>query len=322
VQKLYLAVLTVTLASSPLLADTVELVTGDLLHGTVVEQTEQVVVFNHPVLGRVVLPLDKVQAVMITAKQADAAPPLTTPHEQAVQAPPATATPNIDDSQTLSQKLLPGWDKHFELGFNGSDGNSQTFTLRSAFKATREDDHKRWNLDATYYRNEDDGNRTRNEFTGEVTRDWLMPDSPWFKFASSKFEYDEFQDWESRVSGFAGVGNVILDTPRHNLIGKAGLGGSYPFGTVNELVPETLLGLEWIYQINDRQKLESYVTVFPSLDEFGESRTLAGTAWSIQIDEADGISLKFGIENEYESRTEGTAKHNDAKYYGALVFDF
>ena len=106
------------------------------------------------------------------------------------------------------------------------------------------------------------------------------------------------------------------------MIGRAGLGGSYEFGSVNELVPEALLGLEWVYTINERQTLSSYVTVYPSLDDFGESRTVAGAAWTIAIDEADGISLKLGIDNEYESRTEGSSKNNDVKYYGALVFDF
>ncbi len=309
--RLPLAVLTVSITASALTADTVELVQGDLLHGTVIEQSEQAVVIDHPVMGQISLPVDQVKAVLITAEDADAV----------LKSSEADAPPT-DDAHAIPQTLLPGWDKHFELGFNGSDGNSQTFNLNAAFGATKADDFNRDQLSATYFRNNDDGNRTRNEFTAEAVHDWLMPDSPWFKFASAKLEYDEFQDWETRASGFVGVGKQLVDTDKHNLIGRAGLGASYEFGTINELVPEALFGLEWIYHINDRQTLESYVTVFPDLDEFGESRTQAGTAWTLAIDETDGISLKFGVDNEYESKTGGTAKHNDVKYYGALVFDF
>jgi len=323
VRNFYSAIVITSVVSTPLFADSVELISGDLLHGTVVEQSDRVVILDHPVLGRIELPAGQVQAVLVTPDREEDDAGTATPGQAAEKnRTQAAAVPNEDESKALWGKLLAGFDKHFELGFNGSDGNSQTFNLNSAFLATKEDEDARWKLSATYYQNNDDGNRTRNEFVAEAVRDWLMPDSRWFKFANGRLEYDEFQDWRTRTSGFAGVGKLLVDTPKHNLIGRAGLGGSYEFGTVNELVPEALVGLEWVYQINSRQKLESHVTVFPDLDEFGESRALASTAWSIQIDEADNISLKFGLYDEYESKTQSTTKHNDVKFYGALVFDF
>ncbi len=298
-------------------ADSVELVTGDLLHGTVVEQTDSTVVLEHPIMGNVTLPVDQVKAVLVT--EGDGGEAVVTPEPEPEPEPEVEP---IVDKDSFSQNILPGWDKHFELGFNGSEGNSQTLNIHSAFKATEEDDHHRWLLGSRFFQNKDNGMRTRNEFSAEATHDWLMPDSPWFKFATVKYQYDEFQDWKSRASGFVGVGKQLAETDKHDLIGRVGIGASYEFGTVNELVPEALLGLEWVYTINERQKLESHVTVFPDLAEFGESRTVAGAAWTLKVDEADGISLKFGVDNEYESRTEGNAKHNDVKYYGALVFDF
>lgn len=307
--------LAVPLCCGTLLADTVELVTGDLLHGTVAERSESAVVIEHPVLGRVTLPADQVKAVTLAsdAPAEDA---------EAIPAEPPAAVAEAAAPNGLSQKLLPGWDKHFELGFTGTDGNTQTSSVSVGFAALRENDEERTKLALSVFRNEDDGTRTRNEAAGELTHDWLMPGSPWFKFINAKLEYDEFRDWETRASVFVGVGKQLIDNDKHSVIGRAGIGGSYEYGTVNEPVLEALFGLEWVYTINERQTLSSYVTVFPDLDEFGESRVLAGSAWTIKIDEADGMSLKLGIENEYESRTEGTAKHNDVKYYGALVFDF
>lgn len=310
----FMAAALAVFVSIPLVsADTVELVTGDLLHGTVTEQTNSAVVLTHPVLGEVTLPIDKVRGVLITSDEGGAT---------VVEAPAEPGPDEIEKAIALSSQLLPGWDKHFELGFSGTDGNSQTSNGTLGFNALREDDEDRSKIDISYFRSDDDGNRTRNEASGEATHDWLMPGSPWFKFVNGKLEYDEFQDWETRASAFAGVGKQLRENDRHSVIGRAGLGASYEFGSVNELVPEALLGLEWIYTINERQSLSSYVTLHPNLDDFGESRTLAGTAWTIKIDEADGISLKLGIDNTYESRTGGSAKHNDVKYYGALVFDF
>ncbi len=305
------AVVSLSIASTPVWADSVELVTGDLLHGTVLEQTDAAVVLEHPIMGNVTLPVDQVKAVLVTADG-----------EEVVVTPEPEEEAPLIDKDSFSQNILPGWDKNFELGFNGSEGNSQTFNIHSVFDATQEDDYNRTRLGARFFQNKDDGTRTRNEFIAEGTHDWLMPDSPWFKFATVKYQYDEFQDWEDRLSAFVGVGKQLIETDKHDLIGRVGIGGSYEFGSINELVPEALFGLEWVYTINERQTLASYVTVFPDLDEFGESRTIAGAAWTLAVDEADGISLKFGIDNEYESKTGGTAKHNDVKYYGALVFDF
>lgn len=295
--------------STPLVsADTVELVTGDLLHGTVTEQSDSAVVISHPLLGEVTLPIDQVQGVTVTSEEGEAPPP------------PQPESSEL--TQYLSDKLLPGWDKHLEAGFSGTDGNTQTSNIRVGFGALRENDHERTKLGLSHFRAEDDGTRTRNEAAASLVHDWLMPGSPWFKFATGKLEYDEFKDWETRVSAFLGVGKQIYDGPKNNLIGRVGLGGSYEFDSINELVPEALLGLEWVHTISDSQTLSAHVTLYPDLDEFGESRTVAGAAWTIEIDEADGISLKFGIDNEYESRTEGASKHDDVKYYSALVFDF
>jgi putative salt-induced outer membrane protein YdiY len=315
-RELYAVVLTLPLCSGTLHADTVELISGEVLHGTITEQQDLGVTLDHPVLGTVKLSADQIKQYQIASEDAQA--------EEQPQAPaePAAVVAEAAAPNGLSQKILPGWDKHFELGFTGTDGNTQTSNLAVGFAALRENDEERTKLNLSAFRAEDDGTRTRNEAAGELTHDWLMPESPWFKFVTGKLEYDEFKDWETRASAFIGVGKQIYDGPKNNLIGRAGIGGSYEFDSINEVVPEALFGLEWVYNINERQKLTSYVTVYPDLDEFGESRTLAGSAWSIKIDEADGLSLKLGIDNEYESRTEGTSKHNDVKYYAAVVFDF
>ncbi len=315
-----------SLVSMSALADTVELQTGDRLHGQIVEQNDSHLVLQHPVLGPLNLPAEQIKSVKVEEDEPQAqqnAPAEASAEQAKADSPHASEPPEAQAfGQRLSSRIFPGWDKHFELGLTGTDGNTQTSNVRVGFSALREDGEQRTKLGMNHFRAEDDGVLTRNEAAGEVTQDWLMPGSPWFKFANGKLEYDQFKDWETRASGFFGVGKQILDTDKHNLIGRVGGGGSYEFDSINEFVPEAMLGLEWVYAINDHQTLTGYVTVFPDLDEFGESRTLAGGAWTIKIDQADGLSLKLGIDNEYESRTEGSAMHNDVKYYGSLVFDF
>ncbi|MDP7348921.1 MAG: hypothetical protein QF735_11835, partial [Phycisphaeraceae bacterium] len=63
-------------------------------------------------------------------------------------------------------------------------------------------------------------------------------------------------------------------------------------------------------------------TVYPELAEFGELRITLAVDWQLKIDQADDISLKVGLKNEYESGTEGDAEHNDLKYYLMLLHGF
>ena len=156
------------------------MVTGEQLHGKVTEQTDTSVAISHPILGEMTIPMEQVQGVLVTSEAG------------AAEIPPPPPEP-VNLKKNMSNKLLPGWDKYFELGFTGSDGNTQTSTVSVGFSAFRENDHERTKLDLSHFRYEDDGARTRNEAAGELVHDWLMPDSPWFKFMALKLEYDEFK---------------------------------------------------------------------------------------------------------------------------------
>ena len=65
-----LALLVAALPAPAAMADTVELVGGDVIHGKVVEQTDDLVVIEHETLGRLELPADQVASVTIAAEEA------------------------------------------------------------------------------------------------------------------------------------------------------------------------------------------------------------------------------------------------------------
>jgi len=101
------------------------------------------------------------------------------------------------------------------------------------------------------------------------------------------------------------------------------MGAIKEFNSPDEDVrPEALAGVDFSWQINERQSLNFSNYVYPDLGETGEFRNVTAVDWTIKIDQADGLSLKFGINNEYESNAPSDAEKNDLKYFGALVFDF
>ncbi|MEM1211785.1 MAG: DUF481 domain-containing protein [Planctomycetota bacterium] len=297
--------------ASPVWADSVQLQTGETLDGEITGQSDTAINLKHPVLGPLIIPREQVQSVVDT----DAEP---------VEAPAAEPEPASDPGPVFgpSQWFLPGFEKNFEAGLNGSSGNSETLNLYANFNAKKETDAARWDILARYFRSSDDGDTSDNEFTLAFTRDWLLTDKAYFFFAQGKYEYDQFEAWEHRVSGYGGVGYTFYDEPDFELRGRAGAGPIYEFGDVDELTWEAVLGIEGVWRISESQEFTFANTLLPSLSDGGEYRNLTSLAYSIAVDTANGVSLKFGIENEYDSDPAAGDDQNDLKYFGAVVLTF
>ena len=286
------------LPAAPARAGTVLLTNDDELTGVITERDEQGVTLQHQDLGT--LRLDESNIASVTLKESD----------------PAYVVPP-------EPTFLLGWDKTLSAGINGSQGNTDALNIYASFDTSYEDKQHRWAIEADLFYAEDEGENTRNYFQASVTKDWLVVGEPQFFFLNAKFEQDRFTGWEERTSGFAGVGYEIIDDRDYTLVGRVGAGGQYEAGQVNEFTPEMLIALEGKWTINSDSSLRYYSFLYPSLDPaFSEYRNVSGLAYKITMDHAKGLSLKAGVENQYQSEVaEGTEK-NDLKYYAALVVDF
>ena len=334
--KWMLAAAAAALSAAPAAADVVRLNAGDVLTGTVHSQDDANVVLDSPLLGRLFLPRRDVKEVQIGEAQepAPTTQPSTQPAAQPTSLPAVpegiavtpnnTAGPGVKNEPKglFGTPLLKGFAKQVDVGFSGASGNSDTMNLYGKFGANYADARDRWLIDLAYFYSTENGVMSRSEGHGEVTKDWLFPESPWFVFTKTRYDYNAFGDWRSRVSLFVGPGYEFFKTDRFTLVGRIGLGGSYEFGGDNPagLKPEGLLGLEGTYNFTERQSISFSSTLFPILDEFGQSRNQATLSYNYKMTEH--LSLKLGLENNYASRTEGDAEHNDLKYFGAVAYSF
>ena len=309
-------------------AERVRLTNGDDLTGTIVEQTDDTVILQHPLLGPITLPADTVLSIT---------PDPPTPPD-AAEVPPAQPVPADDASppDAASQDELPlnptglfgtgiltGWQHSLSIGVSGTDGNTDRFNFNAGLDSNFENPYHRWVFDASYFLAQDDGDNSQNEAHLGLNKDWLFPSTPWFYFAQAAYDYDDFEEWRQRASLFGGVGYTFIQRDSLEFVGRAGLGVNKEFGGDHELQPEALLGLDLIrWKINDAQTLTAGVTLYPDLGELGEYRATGNVEWKITVDAARNLSLKLGLEDEYESDPDGDDEHNDLKYYGALVLDF
>ena len=279
------------LAAAAAGAETIELANGDEIECRVVEETDQKVVIQHEVLGRIELRRDQLAS---------------------------QETPGL-----FGTSFLRGWERTLQLGVNGQDGNSETLKVNGGLRLFHESDYDRWLIEGGYNLSRDEGETSSNNAFAQLVKDWLHPDRRWFPYAETRWDYDQFQAWDHRLSAGAGIGYSLFESERFELLGRLGAGASRTFGSDDdEITPELLLGLEGTWHVSERQRLSFYTKLYPDLGETGEYRNLSGAAWIVDVSRRDGLALKLGVDNRYESRALDDRKKNDLKYYGALLYDF
>ncbi|MDJ0807714.1 MAG: DUF481 domain-containing protein [Gammaproteobacteria bacterium] len=227
----------------------------------------------------------------------------------------------ITDSGLLSTGLLQGWKRELDIGINGSDGNSESLSIHAGFKADYEDSEDVWKFRTAYDNASSDGEESRNQFFADLEKDWLWSDSPWFAFAQGRYDWDDYKDWDHRISFAAGPGYQFVKNNTWDISGKIGLGGSKTYGDEDEdFTPEALIGLNLGWTISDRESVDFVSTFYPSLDNGGEYRNITTLDWKMKMEEQGKLAMKIGLSNEYDSEAEGDVEKNDFKYYLALVW--
>jgi putative salt-induced outer membrane protein YdiY len=220
--------------------------------------------------------------------------------------------------------FLKGWTGGVEIGINGSEGNSQTFNVHAGANAQRKTDKYDTKASVSYLRASADSEVTKNRFEANVQNDWIFEkDSPWRYFIKGTYEYDDFQDWQHRVSILNGIGYAFIENERTTLIGRAGVGLRRDIGGQdNHITPEGLLGADLSHKLTERQLLTATAEVYPSFRDASEFRAKLKVAWEILVDPETKMSLKIGIEDRYDSNPGGDKKRNDLDYFALLVWSF
>lgn len=273
-------------------AHDVVLVTGDVLHGEVAQHTAEQLVLDHPVLGKLAIPADKIKRVT----------------------PAVTITPPPPPKP---------WTRQLEAGVSGTRGNSTTSNSRVAIVAVRKTARHELKLDAAHYFASSNRRTTKSKFTAGILNDWLKTDSPWLYFAGARVDQDEFQSWDRRISGHVGTGRKVLDGPSLKGKVRVGAGAAKEWGSNDDTIrPEAMLGGEIAWAVSERQKIAAATTLFPDLGDPGEFRALTTLEWATDIDRVQGLVLKLGLEHEYQTQTDPGVENGDLRFHSSLVLKF
>lgn len=336
--RLWVCVLLALLPMRSILAhDSITLISGETLHGEIIKCGEAQVVFVHPILGRLLIARDHVRQFAVNTEPRDThhddratesssepsrsqSAGQTPAGSPLVQGPSAGVAPSSETSASESE-----WRSQFELGFNGAFAASEQLDLRLATRLVRETTDERTRIEADYLYGATDGRPRQNRASASVTQDWLVPESPWFSFMQGRAEVAQFQPWETRLNLAGGAGVTALANERAELKLRFGLNAKQEFGNQvadDRIQPEGLLGAELNWQLNGAHRLAATNTYYHELRDSDMFRIVSKAEWVIDLDSANGLNLKFGLENEYESDRVAAQPRNDVRVFGALVLKF
>lgn len=289
-KRTWVVVFCVLLGVSSAGAEEVELKNGDKLEVKVVEETDKNLVVEHPQLGRVIIPKDDLK-------------------------PPTPPNPGL-----FGTDFLLGWNRNVSAGISGSDGNSRGFSLNASMGLSRSAETFNGNFTSAFFFATQDSETISNEFFANYKHEFLLGQSDFFIFAQGRYQYDDFQAWKNRISSSAGMGYQILKRDKFSIQGELGFGFSRSWGDENQWRPEGVVALVFSWNPLEGHEFSADVTYYPDFGDLPEFRLLANANYIVGITQLDGLSLKFGAKNEYDSNQPG--ENNNLKYYGNLVYDF
>jgi hypothetical protein len=180
--------------------------------------------------------------------------------------PDAEASEDLVEMAELAEEAPPVklWKGSFELGFNGSEGNTETLNFRFGIDAKRKTKANIIDLDIDYHKKTADNVETANRMFFDGRYEWLNGDSPWTSFAHQTTEFDEFKAYNSRVTLDFGVGYQFLDNDATSLMARLGSGVSNEIGGPdNSVVPEMTCGLEFEHQLSASIGIRHHLPLSP-----------------------------------------------------------
>jgi putative salt-induced outer membrane protein YdiY len=256
---------------------------------------------------------------------AELIPPPPPDNKPPVANAPASLSGVLSDGERIeikpeSTKL---WDGSFNLGLDGSEGNTVATNFRFGFNAVRKTELSVVTLNLDYKKQTSNNDPTADRLYFEGRCERLLAKSRWSLFVHETIEYDEFQPFNVRDTSDAGVGYRLIKTDLTTLIGRFGGGFSHEYGGPEngQYFPEAVFGLQMDCQLTKRQKLVGVVEYAPDVGDFLRYRIRTQAALEISLDQEKNLSLRMGVLERYNSVPNG-ALPNDLDYALMLMWKF
>jgi hypothetical protein len=215
------------------------------------------------------------------------------------------------------------WDGTLELGLNGADGNTQNTNFFFGFDTMREYTASSFKFDLDYFYQTADSVVTMDRLVALSRYERNLGNSIWKWYLEGFYEYDQLRNYNARMAISTGLSAPLIDTDRLSIDGRAGLSGSKKLdGPDDDWRPELQFGIDYDYQLTQRQRFFGFVDYYPDISDFGTYRLNYKLAWEALLEEEYGLALRASLLNWYDSNPGPGTKANDLFYVLSLVWGY
>ncbi len=320
-------------------SDTVVLTSGDTLHGNIIKETDDAIELEHPVLGTLIVPRDKIESIEhtppeTTAKEVDSqipaagdadttqapkgtdsesAPPAAVAQSATVGTPAGIAATDSSLTAAEATEAQAIWKSQFQLGYGLTEGANNTTNFNVGINTTMTKGIQTLTASANYQYQSTNEETTQNRLETKVQSEWQAPDSRWIPSVQGFFDKAQFQAWDYRVIVNGDLGYEFIDQKRKAADGseytllsatfKLGGGIRRELGTSDDegIVPEGLIGLQAAWKPGKEQTLSFELTYYPDLLAIDQYRFIASGNYEIGLKDFENLSLIIGVHYEYDS---------------------
>jgi Protein of unknown function, DUF481 len=215
------------------------------------------------------------------------------------------------------------WKGGFDLGLNGSTGNSEVLNIRFGANADRKTETNLLHSDLLYTLGKQNGRTIQNAMLFNARDEVLFAGSPWTFFGSTNIEYDELRAYKFRVGVYAGVGYTVRNDDTTLFKVRAGAGAVREIGGPQDRwVPELVFGYDYKHKFSDRTAFISTLDFYPRIDDFSQYRVRGNIAFETILDPATGTNFKIGAQSRYDSDPGPNARRHDLNFFATLGVKF
>ena len=323
---------------------TVTLTNGDVFHAAVITDADPLVI-EHALIGKLSIARERIRSVVADASPGAPVPvPPPTPQPVIQSAPaapevkyvapaPAPAPPppvaeakppQLPAAPPPEPGLLDLWKFSFEGGVNGTAGKTPVQSFRGVLNANRSTPEMTTTSTLGWWYSRADDTETQQRVQLDARNEWpSTPKSSWGYYVAERTEYDQFQQWDWRLSAQAGLSFNIWKDETLTLNARTGFGASREFGVENPQVhAEFTPALDLELRLNPRNKICASVTGNMDLEHTDGSRANFKAWYEAVLDPTHGMSLKLGVEDRYERTPAIYRDKHEIDYFAVIVFTF
>ena len=211
-------------------------------------------------------------------------------------------------------------DKHLELSYVQTSGNSNTSTFSTKLEAsTALDDRSSVKAKGNILYSESNNESSANKYDIELDYNYMLNQKAYAYFGVNYLK-DQFSDYDYRLNAGPGLGYKLLDNKEQTIDLQGGLDYArdlYSNGIKDEYVASRA-EINYRYKINDNLKFKQMFNYLVSLENNDKYFMASDTSLSVKM--TDNLSLGVSYRIDYVNET--TKEKSDKKLLTSLIVDF